>query len=111
MVKDNAVYLKDILAAIIKIEKYSKGVDFKLFSSDDMRHDAVLRQLEIIGEAANRLSTDFKKQNPSLPSREAIDLRNLLIHGYDDVDLEIVWKTLINDLPELKKQVKKILKP
>lgn len=109
MVKDNAVYLKDILAAIIKVEKYSKGVDYQVFVSDEMRHDAVLRQLEIVGEAASKFSSDFKKQNPNLPWKEAKDLRNLLIHAYDDVNLEIIWKTIIKDLPEFKKQIKTIL--
>jgi uncharacterized protein with HEPN domain len=109
MVKDNTVYLKDIFTAIIKIEKYSKGIDYEVFSTDDMRHDAILRQLEIIGEAANRLSSDFKKRNPSLPWKEAIDLRNFLIHGYHDIELEIVWKTIIKDLPILKVRVEEIL--
>lgn len=109
MIKDNKVYLTDILKAISRVEKYTRGVDYKSFKKEEMRRDAVLRQLEIVGEAANKLSSDFKKQNPNLPWKEARNLRNLLIHGYDDVDLEVVWKTIINDLPGFKKQVKEIL--
>lgn len=109
MAKDNTVYLKDIISAIAKVEKYSHNINYQTFKKEEMRHDAVLRQLEIIGEAANRLSSDFRKQNPALPWKEAKDLRNLLIHGYDDVDLEVVWKTIIRDLPEFKKQIEEIL--
>ncbi len=74
-----------------------------------MRHDAVIRHLEIIGEAAHHLSSKFKTNNPSFPYKEAIRMRNFLIHGYDDVDLTVVWKTIQEDIPFLKKVVKELI--
>jgi len=108
MKKDNQVYLRDILKAIEKIESYVKNTDIKTFSREDMRHDAVIRQLEIIGEAVKRLSNEFASKNPSFPIKEAINMRNFLLHGYDDVDLEVVWKTVKEDIPILKQSLKNL---
>ena len=109
MKKNNQIYLQDISKAISKIEEYTKDITFEVFLKDEMRQDAVIRQFEIIGEAANRISKDFIKDHPDFPLKEAIRMRNFLIHNYDDVDLEIVWKTIKESLPQLKNSVKKIL--
>jgi len=109
MKKDNRPYLRDIAKAIRIIEKYSTGINFEQFFNEEMRHDACLRQLEIIGEAANRLTNDLIKDYPEFPVKQAVEMRNFLIHGYDDVNLETVWKTIQEDLPPLKIQVDKIL--
>lgn len=102
MEKDNRIYLKDIEKAINKIESYTEDINFTIFEQEGMRQDAVIRQLEIIGEAVNRLSGQFRTDNPDFPIKEAISMRNFLIHGYDDVDLKVVWKTVQEDIPLLK---------
>ncbi|OGK37760.1 hypothetical protein A3B02_00545 [Candidatus Roizmanbacteria bacterium RIFCSPLOWO2_01_FULL_42_14] len=107
--KNNTVYLTDIKEAIEKIEKYTFNVDFEHFKDDDMQQDAVIRQFMVIGEATNRLSSDFYDEHPDFPAREAVGMRNLLIHGYDEVNVEVVWKTLQQDIPLLKEKVLSIL--
>ncbi len=102
MNKTDTVYLDDISKAITAIEKYTKNVTFDQFKKEQMRHDAVIRQLEIIGEAVNKLSSDFASKNPNFPIRQTISMRNFLIHGYDEVELDVVWKTTQENLPELK---------
>lgn len=69
--------------AIGQIASYTDGFTFQAFLEDQMRHDATIRQLEILGEAGNKLSADFKYYNPNLPLRQVISMRNFLIHGYD----------------------------
>ncbi|MBU1323424.1 DUF86 domain-containing protein [Patescibacteria group bacterium] len=109
MKKSNEIYLEDILQAIEVIEEYIKNIDFGVFGNDQMRHDAVIRQLEIIGEASNKLDQNFIKNHADFPIKQAVEMRNFLIHGYDEVKLETVWKTVNKDLPPLKIIVKKIL--
>jgi len=72
--------------------------------------DAIVRKLEIIGEAANNISDKFKARFPDVPWRDIIDMRNRLIHGYFGVDLNIVWQVITKDIPPLHKQIKDILK-
>ena len=105
MKKNNLVYLQDISKAIAKIEEYTKNVSFDSFQIDTMRQDAVIRQFEIIGEAANRISKDFLNDHSDFPLKEAIRMRNFLIHGYDKVDVKVVWKTVQVDIPLLKKSL------
>ena len=110
MKKTDTVYLEDINEAIAAIERYVNAVDFATFASEEMRQDAVIRQLEIIGEAANKLSSVFSQINPDFPLRQTISMRNFLIHGYDEIDINVVWKTVQENIPSLKKSVEKILK-
>ena len=107
MKKNNQVYLQDISKAISKIEEYTKDVSHNEFQTDTMRQDAVIRQFEIIGEAANRISKDFLDNHQDFPLKEAIRMRNFLIHGYDEVNIEVVWKTVQVDIPLLKKSLLK----
>ena len=72
--------------------------------------DAIVRKLEIIGEAANNISDKFKARFPDVPWRDIIDMRNRLIHGYFGVDLNIVWQVITKDISHLHKQIKDILK-
>ena len=110
MKKKSEVYLIDMLRSISKIEKYIKGMTSKSFQQDEKTYDAVLRNIEIIGEASNRLSTAFLNKNPDFPHKEAVSMRNLLIHEYDKTDTRIVWKTLKEDIPLLKNKILQILK-
>jgi len=103
MKNNNAVYFEDIKKAILRIEEYTNQIDYKEFEKDLMRQDAVIRQLEIIGEAANKLTSDFRKHNPNFPISGAVRMRNFLIHGYSNIDLKVVWQTIKKDIPLLKK--------
>jgi uncharacterized protein with HEPN domain len=101
--------LNHILDAIAKIERYLKSFDLQMFQSDELRVDAVVRNIEIIGEAITCLDRGLKAQYPNIEWGFATATRNRLIHGYFDVDAEIVWNTTQNDLPNLKKQIEEIL--
>jgi uncharacterized protein with HEPN domain len=100
--KDDTVYLRHILEAIDKIEGYVAGFGYETFSQENKTIDAVVRELEIIGEAASNISDTFKKRHPEIPLQEAVDMRNRLIHEYFGVNLKIVWTTVVEDLPKLK---------
>lgn len=103
MKKSNQTYVLDILASIsLILEDYTQGMSFEQFDKDKKTQDAVVRQIAIIGEAMNKLSKDYVEKRPKLPVREAISMRNILVHDYDWVDTEEVWKTLQEDLPRLK---------
>jgi uncharacterized protein with HEPN domain len=105
MKKDNRLYLIDMLGAINSIGEYTKGVTRAGFEKNKMMRDAVIRQLEIIGESAARITNEFKKENPKFPLKEAIGMRNVLIHEYDEVNISQVWETIKKDLPALKKKI------
>lgn len=109
MRRNDGVYLGHILEAINDIEKYLGDFNYEAFKNNDIVVNAVLRKLEIIGEASNNLSEKFKKDNPEIPLRDAIAMRNFLIHEYFGVNIEIVWKTCKNNLPKLKEFVEKVL--
>ena len=76
------------------------------FLSDTKTQDSVIRRLEIIGEAARRVSEETRNAYPDLPWKEMIGMRNFLIHDYDDVDIQVVWKTVKKDLPDLLDKMK-----
>ena len=109
MKKTDVVYLEDILGAIGKVDKFLNGMSFVDFEQDDRTQFAVFHALEVIGEAANRLSSDFVEQNSDFPVKESVGMRNFIIHGYDQIRLDIVWKTIEENLPELKKQAENII--
>lgn len=100
--------LRDILQAIAAIEKYSKrGRGF--FYKNELVQSWVLRHLEIIGEAASRISEKVREANPAIPWRGIIGMRNILAHGYFDIDADTVWKVVENDLIPLRKAIRRIL--
>ena len=101
-------YLDHILKAIVRIENYTVNLNQASFISNELVQDAVIRNIEIIGEASKtieRVAPQFLIDHPELPLAFAYDMRNLLAHGYFKVDLKIVWKTIENDLPVLKQQL------
>ena len=110
MKKDDSVYLKDIWNAIDKIDRYMKGINLENFQSDDMRQDAVIRQLEIIGEAAKNISEKTKKQYSEVEWKKIAGSRDIFIHTYFGVNLERVWDIIKKDLPDLKEKISKIRK-
>ena len=103
------VYLKHIRDSVKTIEKYLNGFDYDSFSRDEKTVDAVVRQLAIIGEAANNLDPKLRTKYPDIPWRNMIDMRNFIIHEYFGVNPETVWSTCKDDLSDLEKAVEKIL--
>lgn len=108
--KEPKPFLQHILDSVERIETYVKDVTYEDFVKDEMRQDAVVRQLEIIGEASARLEKDFYQKYSDIPWVEMKALRNKLVHEYWDLNLEIVWTTATQDLPQLKKQLLPLLK-
>ena len=106
--RDN-VYLQHILEAIKSIEEYLKDFDYQTFSKDKKTIDATVRELEIIGEASNNLSDEFRNNQIKIPFRDIIDMRNLLIHEYFGVNTKIVWETCQTDIPKLKEIIEGII--
>lgn len=105
-------YLEHILEAIERIHSYVEDVDEVGFLASKLLQDAVIRNLEVIGEAARnieRANPEFAAAHPELPLALANDMRNALAHGYFKVNLEIVWKTIQNDLPGFHAQISEAL--
>ncbi|MEC5217690.1 uncharacterized protein with HEPN domain [Actimicrobium sp. GrIS 1.19] len=103
-----ADYLNHILKAIERIDRYTADMDEVAFLNSELVQDAVIRNIEIIGEASNniqRVDAAFAAQNGNIPWQVMYTMRNRVSHGYDTVDLEILWKTIQGDLPVLYQQV------
>jgi uncharacterized protein with HEPN domain len=105
MKKDPFLYLDHIIESIEALEKHSANLSKEDFLNSLLIQDAICRRLEIIGEAANKLDDEFKEKHPDIPWYKIVGMRNLLIHEYFHVDLDQVWNTLQNSIPELKVQV------
>jgi len=103
-----ADYLQHVLEAIGYIQDYTAGMDLEAFMEDRKTRDAVIRNLEVIGEACNNVTKNhpaFASQHASVPWSFAYEMRNALSHGYFTVDHGIVWQTIQQDLPNLKAQI------
>lgn len=107
--RDWKLFLMDILESIEKIESYISGLYFDEFIKDEKTKDAVVRNLEIIGEAANQIPKSIQDRFREIPWRQIISMRNRLIHGYFVVNYSIVWEIINNELPALKEKIKVIL--
>jgi uncharacterized protein with HEPN domain len=107
-----ADYLAHILESIERIKQYTEDMNEVTFLDSPMAQDAVIRNIEIIGEASNNIEKhypEFTAANPALPLASAYQMRNAVAHGYFNVDLEIVWRTIRADLPGLYQQVQAAL--
>ena len=105
-------YLGHILQAIARIQRYTTGLTQAAFCGDEMVQDAVIRNIEIIGEAARNVERDdpaFAQQHAHIPWAIMYGMRNRLSHGYHQVDLQLVWNTVQNDLPVLGNLIGKLL--
>jgi uncharacterized protein with HEPN domain len=104
-------YLLDILQAARRIREGLGGVAKDAFLKDWMRHSAVVRQIEIIGEATKRLSEEFRNSHPEIPWRSMAGMRDVVIHGYDHVDLDEVWRVAEADIPRLIAMLEPLVPP
>lgn len=103
-------YLKDILDAINDIENFVKDIDYKIFTLDHMRRNAVVRSLEIIGEASKNIPEELRNQYKNIPWKRMAGMRDKLIHGYFGVDYESVWAAVKGPIPEIKQPLEKMIK-
>lgn len=110
MWRDDALLL-DILHAARLIRDFTGDVDEERFMRDELIQSAVIRQFEIIGEAANLVSTQFVLDHPEIPWPKMVSMRNRLIHGYAKVRLEIVWKAISTSIPELISLIEPLVPP
>jgi uncharacterized protein with HEPN domain len=108
MIKSDQVYLEHILEAIVKIENFTKEISRFDFGRNVMIQDAVIRNIEIIGEATKKISKSFTQSHQEIPWSEMAGMRDKLIHDYLDVDIDVVWKTIEVDLPLLKELISNI---
>ena len=97
--------LEHILAAIDRITRYTSGKSYDDLVSDDMMYYAVVKNIEIIGEAANMLTQDFQQSHPDTPWKMVKGMRNYIVHEYFQIDDIVVWDVVINNIPELREQV------
>lgn len=104
-------YLLDILTSSRMIRSYVGDATRQEFLTDTKLQDSVIRRIEIIGEAAGRVSSAFREENSEIPWSEIRGMRNRMIHVYDDIDMDIVWETVQQDLPLLISRLEKLTPP
>lgn len=100
--QEHTDYLNDIIIAIMDIEEFTHGMSYELFAGDKKTINAVIRSLEVLGEATKHISPLFRKNHPDIPWNKKAGMRDVLIHDYMGVDLMTVWKVSQERLPELK---------
>jgi len=98
-------YLNDIKSAIAEIEEFTSGMDFDAFATDRKTVNAVIRSLEVLGEATKHIPANFRGKHPDIPWSKMAGMRDVLIHDYMGVDLKTVWKVTEERLPELKRML------
>lgn len=108
--RDWKLFLMDILESIEKIESYISELSFEEFMRSEKTKDAVVRNLEIIGEAANHIPKGIQERFNEIPWKQIISMRNRLIHGYFVIDYNIVWEIITVELPSLKEKIKELYK-
>lgn len=106
--KDDSIYIDHILLSIKNILVYTKDISKEEFAKNTIIQDAVIRNFEIIGEATKKISLDFKQVNYDVPWKEMAGMRDKLIHDYIGIDIQVIWDTIQQDLPNLQKIIKEI---
>ena len=107
--RDWKLFLEDILDSLSKIDRYIGGMDFIIFMKNQMVIDAVIRNLEIIGEACKHIPMRIRKKYTEVPWKAIVGLRNIAVHEYFGLDLENIWKIIKEDLPKNKETFRNIL--
>lgn len=108
--RDNVSTLTHIEGAVQRIKRWTEAISHEEFLDDELRQSAIMRQLEIIGEATGRLTAEFLQAHADvLPWNVMKSMRNVLIHGYDEVDIEIVWTTATQDIPGIHAPLRELL--
>jgi len=110
MKRDETLFLEDILDSINAIEEFSKDMDKKELISNRLKQSAIIREIEIIGEATKNISKTLKIKYPKIEWKKIAGTRDIIIHAYFGIDFNAVWDIIKKDLPELKKKIKEILK-
>lgn len=110
MSRDYKLYVKDIIDCIEKIEEFIGNMSFDDFKEDDKTNNAVVRKLEIIGEAVKNIPKSISKKYEEIPWKDMARMRDKIIHFYFGVDYEIVWKVIKERLPEIKPLMEQVLK-
>ncbi len=103
--RDDRAFLLHIRDALREVREFVDGEDYESFLENRMVQNAVMRSFEVVGEAARRVSLEFREAHPEVPWRLTGDFRNKLIHGYFALDLEVIWKTATEDAPMLLAQI------
>ena len=108
--KDPLVFIEHIIENINDIELFSEGLKRKDLEKDRLRHKAIIRSVEVIGEAAKNIPLQIRNKYPEIPWKDISGTRDTLIHRYFGIDFDILWNIIRNDIPLLKKQISKIKK-
>lgn len=108
--RDNTDYINDILNSINEIQEFTKNLDFESFFKDMRTRHAVVRCLEILGEAAKNITLELKEKNPEIPWKKMAGMRDILAHEYFGIDIKKVWEVKEKELPELKSLIQNLLK-
>ena len=104
------LYLEDILEALKKIEEFTRGMSPESFKQDVRTIDAVVRNIEVIGEAVRKIPNELRIKYPTVPWKQIVGARDKVIHEYFGVDLDIILKTVVEDMPPFKQQIETLLK-
>ena len=101
-------YIEDICNAITDVAEFTKSMTFELFTTDKKCSNAVIRSLEVLGEATKHIPSDFRQKHPGIPGSQMAGMRDVLIHDYMGVDLKTVWKVAVERLPDLSAKMQAI---
>jgi len=108
MKKDPKIFIEHILESIARIEEYTKAKTKKEFLKSRQTQDAVIRRIEVIGEAVKNIPEETKQKHPNIPWRKIAGMRDILVHEYFGVDLELTWKVIKEDIVDLKREILKV---